>query len=135
MYRETGYKTLTPIQLCNGVAACDAGAITFRALRVYFACFELLAVREAARRSRKKARRRGEASSHYQLSELRRVLGMDDEAAIRRDLGQLRRVRLAFSQATPSRSPRDRCWTRLDFSPRPTVPDRLCGRSRFLGPY
>jgi hypothetical protein len=96
VYRETGYKTLTPIQLCNVVATCDAGIVSFRALRVYFACFELLAVREAARRSRKKARRRGEARNRFQLSELRRVLGMDDEAAIRRDLSQLRRAGLAF---------------------------------------
>ena len=50
---RSGYKTLTPIQIANVLAALDAGTIRARDLSVYFACFALVAVREAAGRYRR----------------------------------------------------------------------------------
>ena len=48
-----GYKAITPIKLLNGVSAYSSGTISFKALRVYLSCFELEAIREAAKRSNK----------------------------------------------------------------------------------
>ena len=74
---ESGYKTMTHIQLCNGLSAFEAREITLRALRVYLACFALVAVREAAARARKRSGRRGEAAARYRVDELQRFLGGD----------------------------------------------------------
>ena len=61
MSNEISYKTITPIQLCNGLAALLSGIISFRAFRVYLGCFELVAIREAAGRDNKrKGKRVGE---------------------------------------------------------------------------
>ncbi len=100
MYQACGYKTITPIQLFNVLGAYDTGGISFRALRVYFGCFELRAIREAARRSRTAEAvktRRGEC---YRIAELVRLLGAVTEAQVKSALRQLERAGLVrFSES------------------------------------
>ena len=75
MYQGEGYKTTTPIQLCNVLATLRTGLISFKAVRVFFACLELAAIREAAARSRKnqKGKSRGVL---YRIEELERLTGL-----------------------------------------------------------
>ena len=73
MYLESGYKTITPIQLCNALAALETGDISFRAFRVYLASFSLVAIREAAGRVRRKSGRRGEVTPRFRVEELARL--------------------------------------------------------------
>jgi hypothetical protein len=47
-----GYKTVSPVQICNVLGAHDLGLVSYRALRSYFACVAVIAAREAARRAR-----------------------------------------------------------------------------------
>jgi hypothetical protein len=54
MQIPSGYNTITPIQIANAVWALSQGIIEAHAFRVYFACFELTAIRQAARRYRRK---------------------------------------------------------------------------------
>ncbi|MCI0538426.1 MAG: hypothetical protein L0Z50_24735 [Verrucomicrobiales bacterium] len=98
MQIPSGYKTITPIQIANAVWALSQGLIDAHALRVYFACFELAAIRQAARRYRRK---RGEPSkelARYRVAELQRLTKLD-KADIRRALRQLEAAGLvAFSE-------------------------------------
>ena len=99
MHLESGYKTITPIQLCNAIWALDAGAITYRAFRIYLACFSLQAAREAAHRVRRREGRRGDIAPRYRVGELVRLVPGTSEDAIRRELGRLRRAGiLTFSE-------------------------------------
>lgn len=82
---QSGYKTLTPIQIGNVLSKYDAKEISFRALRVYFACFSLVAIREAAYRVGQKKRRRGVVVPHYRIKELTRLVG-SSEREIKSDL-------------------------------------------------
>lgn len=83
----SGYKTLPPIQLANAFHALHSGAIDGRSLRVFFACAALVAVREAAKRSRQA--RRGKSFVHYRPAELQRLTGLAARA-LKRALRQLR---------------------------------------------
>ena len=87
-----GYKTLTPVQLCNCIAAYREGSITYRALRVYLATFELLAIREAAQRSQRKKGREPRRSS-FRRAELERLTGLS-KGSVARELGSLTRAGL-----------------------------------------
>jgi hypothetical protein len=94
-----GYKTTTVVQICNVLAALDAGRVGLRGVRVYFAAIAMVAVREAAGRSRE-AKRGGEARGGrppelacYRLRELARLSGLD-EAEVRRQARRLARARL-----------------------------------------
>ncbi len=89
-----GYKTLSPIQLCNGLAALRDGSITYRAFRAYLGLFEMKARREAAERTRKRDRSRRSSGTRFTLFELQRLTGGRDEASVRRDVNQLERVGL-----------------------------------------
>lgn len=73
---RSGYKTLTPTQIANALAALDSGQIGVRDMRVYFACFALVAVREAARRYRQRRRETPKELARYQLSEFQEVTGL-----------------------------------------------------------
>jgi hypothetical protein len=98
VYLESGYKTITPIQLCNALSALQTGDISFRAFRVYLACFSLVAIRDAAGRVRKKSGRRGDVTPRYRVEELA-CLTATDEKSVRRDLARLRRASLlTFSE-------------------------------------
>jgi hypothetical protein len=94
VYLESGYKTITPIQLCNALSALDESAITYRAFRIYIACFSLQAAREAASRVRRRAGRRGEIPPRYTIEELMRLVHGTGRAGVLRDLGRLRRAGL-----------------------------------------
>lgn len=72
----------------------DTGQASIKTLRVYFASFELKAIREAAGRVRRKEKRRGgEVVPRYRASELARLTGLD-EAIVRRECRRLRELRL-----------------------------------------
>ena len=52
----TGYKTITPIQIGNLLHALAASHVTWVTARVWFACLEMVAIREAAQRVRRQRR-------------------------------------------------------------------------------
>jgi hypothetical protein len=83
-----GYKAITVVQLCNGLAAYDAGRITFRALRIYFATFAAVAVREAANRTKHASRGRPRDGVRFRTEELANLAGLA-EGEVR---GLLRRL-------------------------------------------
>jgi hypothetical protein len=83
-----GYKVITVVQLCNGLAAFDAGRISFRALRIYFATFAAVAVREAAKRSTHANRGRPRDGVLFRTDELAKLAGLA-EGEVR---GLLRRL-------------------------------------------
>jgi hypothetical protein len=102
-----GYKGITVVQLCNGLHAYDAGLISFRALRVYFAAFAAVATREAARRSVQARGRRPSASVRYRVQELAELAGIGC-GEVRGLVRRLERVGLiAFSESaiTPATEP------------------------------
>jgi hypothetical protein len=79
------YKTITVTQLCAALALYDAGQLRLKSLRVFFASFELKAIREAAARSRKPVGRKGRGQLPiYRLRELARFTGLT-EPALRRE--------------------------------------------------
>jgi hypothetical protein len=94
VYPEGGYKTVTAVQIANALAELEGGAITFRALRVYLACFELQARREAAERARRSKPPRTSPGVLYSPEELVRLLPDVGEAAVRSELKRLTRARL-----------------------------------------
>ncbi len=95
MYQGQGYKTTTPIQLCNVLAALITGLISFKAVRVFFGCVELAAIREAAARSRKQGKSRGVL---YRIEELEGLTGLSS-ATIKVQLAALETVGvLLFSE-------------------------------------
>ena len=73
---RSGYKTITPTQLANVLAALDVGTVGLRELRVYFACFALVAVREAARRYRRRRREAPKEQARYRLAEFQEITGL-----------------------------------------------------------
>ncbi|MCI0538829.1 MAG: hypothetical protein L0Z50_26790 [Verrucomicrobiales bacterium] len=98
MQIPSGYHTITPIQIANAVWALSQGLIDAHALRVYFACFELTAIRRAARRYRRKRGEPARELARYRLAELERLTKLD-EAEVRRALRQLEDAGLvAFSE-------------------------------------
>ena len=88
---EGGYVVLTPGQLANGLHLIEDAKLPWRVMRTYLACFELVAIREAAGRTRKG--RRGEAghSARFHITEFQRVTGLAPET-IRKALAELKRV-------------------------------------------
>ena len=88
-----GYKTQTVTQIANVLSAYDAGEITLRALRVYFASLVSVAAREAAKRARTSDRRRGDVTPRFLLSELSRLTGLS-LSVVKKELRALRKVGL-----------------------------------------
>lgn len=80
MQIHSGYKTITPVQLANAFSAQERGDITLHALRVYFACFALVAIREAAQRSRRKRHQKPRELARYRIQELERLTGLSPRA-------------------------------------------------------
>ena len=91
MHIVGGYKTMSPVQICNGLGAYDAGLVRYRTLRTYFACVAVLASREAARRARREPVRSGQQV--VRAEELARLTGSSLVIAAR-DLRRLARVGL-----------------------------------------
>lgn len=83
-----GYKTVTPVQIANCVGAYKRDAISYRAVRVYFGCLALIAVREGAKRSAKSNGRKSPDLCHYKPEELCRITGLEVNS-IRRELRKL----------------------------------------------
>src|SRR5688572_11297624 len=93
MQIQSRYKTITPIQLANVLAAECAGAIDRYGLRIYFACFALVAIRETAARYRRKRRETPREINRYRQDELQRLTKLD-APRVRRALRQLDQVNL-----------------------------------------
>lgn len=90
-----GYQTMSPIQVSNGLAAVQVGAINHQGLRVYIALFELKARREAAERHRKtNSSQRAAVIPEYGVVELQRLTGASGEASIRKALRAIERAGL-----------------------------------------
>ncbi|MCK6570128.1 hypothetical protein L6V77_03350 [Myxococcota bacterium] len=80
MHIRGGYRAMTPIHVCNALAAYDEGLVRYRTLRTYFACVAVLAVREAAARGRgERPKRAGEA---VHAAELARLTGTAEAIAV-----------------------------------------------------
>ena len=88
-----GYKTQTVVQIANLIGAYDAGEISLGALRVYFAALVSVASREAAKRSRTRARKRGEVTPRFLLLELSRATSLPLKR-VSKELRTLKRVNL-----------------------------------------
>lgn len=89
-----GYKAITPIKLLNGVAAYKSEKISFKALRVYAACFELVAIREAAKRSSKPKFKRAGEMVCYKREELIKLTGGLSLRSIGQSLKELEKASL-----------------------------------------
>lgn len=96
---SSGYKTITPIKLLNGISAYKEGKISFKSLRVYLSCFELEAIREAAKRSKKPTTGKGRLCSvSYQRSELVKLTGGLTLRSIGQSLAELKTAELLIFQ-------------------------------------
>ena len=98
MCLQGGYKTQTVAQLGNLLSTFNCGAVSFRALRIYFAALAAVAAREAAERSRERDSRKP-VSVQYLACELGRLAGCP-VAGVRRELRELERAGLLlFSES------------------------------------
>jgi hypothetical protein len=88
MQPKSGYKTVTPIELCNVLYLLEEGKLSKRSLQVYFACFSLVAIREAAKRSLSTNPKKGVFVPSYRLKELSRATLLS-ESAIKKELKTL----------------------------------------------
>ena len=95
----TGYKTVTPIQLGNLLHALAARQLPWLSARVWLACVELVAIREAAQRVRRLRRDRRKVESEFQRSELEALTGLNARS-VTRALGCLQRIGLVEFKAT-----------------------------------
>ena len=95
----TGYKTLTPIQLGNLLHALAARQLPWLAARVWLACVELVAIREAAQRVRRLRRDRRVVQSDFRRAELEVLTGLNARS-VTRALGLLQRNGLIEFKAT-----------------------------------
>ena len=98
MYSQDGYKLIRAEQLLGALRALNDNQITFRAFRAYIGCFELLAIREAAERSKpgtaKKPQRR------FLRSEVSALIDERGEARVSRELSSLKAAGLlTFARA------------------------------------
>ena len=87
------YKVITPIQLTNGLFAHQSGQISYKALRVYLACFELVAIREAAKRSKERKAGQG-VRPRFRQAEILRLLGTTRAKSVAAELKELRKAGL-----------------------------------------
>jgi len=93
VYIEGGYKTVTPVQIANCFAALNEDAISYRAVRVFFACLAVVAVREAAKRDSRRKGRRPRTGVRYRISELCVVTGLKNHE-VNRELKGLQKAGL-----------------------------------------
>jgi hypothetical protein len=101
VYQQVGYKTLSLTELCNGVGALLSGFISLETFKVYLGCFEILAVRDAARHSPTKKGEKGIHLVRYQPSELQRLLPGSSDRRVREALKALHKIQLlSFSESS-----------------------------------
>ena len=86
---KSGYKTVSPIQITNCLHAYFEKQISYRAVRIYFACLSLVAIREAAARSQKQKGRPVRPESRFRFSELAKITGLK-QSALRKELRSLK---------------------------------------------
>ncbi len=99
MQPKSGYKTITPIEIANIVYLFDERQLSKRALQVYFACFSLVAIREAAKRSQNQNSKKGMFVPSYRLKELSRATTLS-ESVIKKELKTLQALNiLSFSES------------------------------------
>ena len=95
---KSGYKTVTPIQIANCLAAHEREELPLRGVRVFFACHAMVAVREAATRSAKRKGRKPSLTPRFLVSELCNLTGLS-QSAVKGELKRLRRLSLiAFGE-------------------------------------
>lgn len=95
---QSGYKTVTPIEIANCLSALARKEISLRGVRVFFGCLAMVAVREAAVRSAARKGRKPCSEVRYQVSELCKLTGLS-ESAIKGELRSLKRLSiLSFSE-------------------------------------
>lgn len=96
---ESGYKTVTATQIGNCISALNRKEISYRAVRVYFGCLVLVAIREAAKRSRVKEGRSQRTVPRFRVGELCELTGLANQTT-RRELRSLNRAGvLSFSES------------------------------------
>jgi hypothetical protein len=76
----TGYKTVTPNQIGNLLHALTAGHVPWVVARVWFACLEMVAIREAAQRVRHVKRDKRKIEPHFKRTELMELTGLNARA-------------------------------------------------------
>lgn len=97
---QSGYKTITPADCGSLIHALNERRISYRAVRVYFACHSLIAIREAAKRSSKRRAGRCQGNQRYRVAELSTATALN-EKAVRSELRSLARCRiLTFSESS-----------------------------------
>ena len=92
---NTGYKTITPIQIGNLLHSLATGAITWSTARVWFAALEMVAIREAAGRVRRLKRDKRLVEPEYRRTELSKLTGLGARA-IGKSVNSLRQTGLAI---------------------------------------
>jgi len=90
--KPIGYKAITVIKLLNGVGAYHSGKLSFKALRVYMACYELEAIREAAKRSSRLKLGKSNDWIRYERKELVKLTGGLTLRSIGKSLKELERA-------------------------------------------
>jgi hypothetical protein len=89
VYPESGFKTITGVQLLNALALMQQKKITFRCFQTYMGLFSIIATREAAKRARTKNKLKGGTCLPcYRISELARLCRLT-EGKVKRDLQTL----------------------------------------------
>lgn len=88
MYSQDGYKLVRAEELAAALAAFSNRQITFRAFRAFVGCLELLAIREAAERSKPRYARPQKRC--FLRSELETLLRLPEGVTLSRELHRLR---------------------------------------------
>jgi hypothetical protein len=97
---QSGYKTITPAECGSLIHALNERRISYRAVRVYFACLSRIAIRDAAKRSSKKMTGKVREKSRYRIAEVCAATGLH-EKAVRSELRSLARCGiLSFSESS-----------------------------------
>src|SRR5262249_32673800 len=94
-----GYTVITVGQLANGLCALGSGKISFAGFRAYLACFELVAIRAAAARTRKAEGRRRKVESRYRVEEVAKLTGLSTRGT-RRAISEI--VKSGLVEFSPS---------------------------------
>jgi hypothetical protein len=97
---KSGYKTITPTEFSNVLFTISNNALSLKGMRVYFACFSLVAIREAANRSQnEKSKKRGGVTPSFRLKEISKLTGLS-ERIIKKELFTLKHLGiLSFSDS------------------------------------
>jgi len=97
VHSQDGYKLIRADQLVGVIGALNDRRITFRAFRTYIGCFELLAIREAADRSKPKGGKNRQR--RFLRSELTALIDGKDRTTVSRELSSLKAAGLlAFAE-------------------------------------